>query len=172
MTENLHSGLPLFNWCEIQGLFHDFPGAFQGNPGPSLSTNTWLLYIFFFKTNFIIRLYWIDWSWQWKTTYDRSLWTKIGPYEVAVFVLHHCGIKSILTNSIFLLFLGIKKEIFCPFQDFQTPRPKFKDFPGTGKFFAQCQDFPGFSRTVATLYTTKILRTSKIFCSGSIFLFF
>ena len=30
--------MPLFTWCEIQGLFYDFPGPFQGNPGPSLST--------------------------------------------------------------------------------------------------------------------------------------
>ena len=38
-----YPGLPLFSWCEIQGLFHDFPGPFQGNPGPSLSTKTWML---------------------------------------------------------------------------------------------------------------------------------
>ena len=35
--------------CEIQGLFHDFPGPFQGNPGPSPSTKTWMLYTFFSK---------------------------------------------------------------------------------------------------------------------------
>ena len=42
-------------------------------------------------------------------------------------------IKNILPNSIFSLFLEIKK-IVCPFQDFQGPRPKFKDFPGPGYF--------------------------------------
>ena len=31
------AGLPLFTGCEIQGLFQDFPGPFQANPGPSLS---------------------------------------------------------------------------------------------------------------------------------------
>ena len=41
--------MPLFTWCEIQGLFHDFPGPFQGNSGPSLSTKTWMLYTFFSK---------------------------------------------------------------------------------------------------------------------------
>ena len=57
------------------------------------------------------------------------------------------------SNSIFLLFLkNIKKEIFCPFQDFQGPQPNFKNFPGPGNFFNQFQDFPGFSRTVATLF--------------------
>ena len=81
----------------------------------------------------------------------RSISTKIRPCEVAVFVLQHCRIKNILTNSIFLLFLEKKKESFYPFQDFQGPRPKFKDVPGPGNFFPQFQDFPGFSRTVATL---------------------
>ena len=32
--------LPLFTGCEIQGLFHDFPGPFKVNPGPSVSTKT------------------------------------------------------------------------------------------------------------------------------------
>ena len=43
------------------------------------------------------------------------------------------------------------KNFFCLFQDFQGPEPKFKDFPGPGYVSAQFQDFPGFSRTVATL---------------------
>ena len=43
----------------------------------------------------------------------------------------------------------MKKEIFCLFQDFQGPRPKFKDYPGPGNLFPKFQDFPGFSRTVA-----------------------
>ena len=41
--------MPLFTWCEIQVLFHDFPGPFKANPEPSLSTKTWMLYIFFSK---------------------------------------------------------------------------------------------------------------------------
>ena len=69
---------------------------------------------------------------------------KIRLWEVMVFVLQCCHIKNILFNSIFLLFLEIKKGIFCPFQDFQGPQPKFKDFPGPGHFFHQIQDFPGF----------------------------
>ena len=40
---------------------------------------------------------------------------------------------------------------FCPFQDFYGLQPKFNDFPGPGIFFGQFQDFPEFSRTVATL---------------------
>ena len=52
-----NAGLPLFTWCQIQGLFHDFPGPFQANPAPSLSVKTWTLYTFLFKTNLIIRLY-------------------------------------------------------------------------------------------------------------------
>ena len=28
----------LFTWCEIQGLFHDFPEPFQENLVPSLPT--------------------------------------------------------------------------------------------------------------------------------------
>ena len=47
MLLEIQSGLPLFTWFEIQGLFHDFPVPLQGNPGPSLSTKTWTLYIFF-----------------------------------------------------------------------------------------------------------------------------
>ena len=82
---------------------------------------------------------------QWQVT------VKIRPCEVVLFILQCCCIKNILSNSIFLLFFEIKKEVFCPFQDFQGPRPKFKDFPGPGNFFPQLQDFPGFSRSVATL---------------------
>ena len=48
------TGLPLFTWCEIQGLFHDFPGPFEANPGPSLSTKTWTLYTFFSKQTLIL----------------------------------------------------------------------------------------------------------------------
>ena len=34
----LKSGLPLFTTgCEIQGLFHDFPGPFHANPRSALS---------------------------------------------------------------------------------------------------------------------------------------
>ena len=90
-------------------------------------------------------------SWQWKTTNDRPLCAKLRPCKIMGFVLQHCRIKNILTSSIFLLFLEIKKGIFCPFQDFQGPRRKFKDFPGPGNFFHQFQGFPRFSRTVATL---------------------
>ena len=32
--------LPLFTGCEIQGLFQDFPGLFQVNPGLSLANKT------------------------------------------------------------------------------------------------------------------------------------
>ena len=54
-----------------------------------------------------------------------------------------CGpahIKNILTSSLFLLFWDVKGN-FLPtvFQDFQGPRPKFKDFPGPG-FFTQFQE--------------------------------
>ena len=61
-----------------------------------------------------------------------------------------------------------KGKTFGPFQDFQGPQPKFKDFPGPGIFFCQFQDFPGFSRSVATLYNrsvTKPYETSDIMFS-------
>ena len=105
LDKKIITGLPIFTWCEIQGLFHDFPGPFQGNPGPSLSTKTWILYSFTEMDN----------PWQ---INDRSLWTKIMPCEVKVFVLQHCCIKTIITNSIFLLFLEIKTEIFLPIPGF------------------------------------------------------
>ena len=41
--------MPLFTWCEIQGLFLDFPEPFQANPISSPSTKTWTLYKFFSK---------------------------------------------------------------------------------------------------------------------------
>ena len=62
--------------------------------------------------------------------------TKIRPWEVAVFVLQHCRIKNILTNSIFLSYFELKKEIFLPIS--------------------------GFSRTVATLKNVMSLALSKI----------
>ena len=75
---------------------------------------------------------------QWQITLDKTSGLAKSPflfYSTAVS-------KNILTNSLFL-FLGIKKEIFCPFQDFQGPRPKFKDFPGPENFFPP---IPGLSR--------------------------
>ena len=54
----------------------------------------------------------------------------------------HCYIKNILTNNLFLLFLSTKKEMFCPFQDFQGPQIKFKTFQGL-EFFPHFQDFQG-----------------------------
>ena len=83
-----------------------------------------------------------------KKTNERSLRTKIRPCEVAVFVLQHFRIKNILTNSIFLLFLEIEKNIFCLFGDFKEAQPKFKDFLGPGNFPPIFQDYSGFSRTV------------------------
>ena len=84
---------------------------------------------------------------------NRSLWTKIKTCEVVFFfVLKHCPIKNILTNSIFLLFLEMKKEFFfCLFQDYQGPQPKF-------------QDTPGFLMTVATL-TLALTQSSGQKCS-------
>ena len=98
----------------------------------------------FFKTNFIIWLYWT--GWQWKPTNGRSLATKIMPCEVTVFVLQHCRIKNILTNSRFLLFLERKKETFCLFQDFQGPDPNSRTFQGLEIFSPNSrtsQDFQG-----------------------------
>ena len=118
-------------------------------------------YTHFFKKNFIIQLYWTGWSWQWKTTNDRSLWTKIRFCEVAVYALQHCRFKIILTNSISSLFLETEKQFFCLFQDFQGPRPISNDFQGPGNFFSQFQNSPGFSRTVATLQTNFCSQTKK-----------
>ena len=68
------------------------------------------------------------------------------------------------TTANFHYFLS---QRFNSFQDFQGPQPKFKDFPGPGIFFCQFQDFPGFSRTVATLKracanTTTVLMNAPI----------
>ena len=41
---------------------------------------------------------------QWQVTLDENQ-----PCKVAVFGLQHCGIKNVLTNSIFLSFLELKK---------------------------------------------------------------
>ena len=72
---------------------------------------------------------------------NQALWSRSFGFTV----LLHPKI-NVLTNSIFLSFLEIKKYIFCLFQDFQGPQPKFKDFPEPGIFFSQFQDFPGFSK--------------------------
>ena len=71
----------------------------------------------------------------------------------------------IVTSSSFWLLFAIKGEKCRPFQDFQGPQPKFKDFSGPRFFFlfffCQFQDFPGFSRTVATLtLLQELLRTT------------
>ena len=52
--------------------------------------------------------------------------------------------KISLTNNLILSFFEIKKYIFCPFQDFQGPRSKFKNFPGHGKFFPNSRIFLNF----------------------------
>ena len=132
--------MPLFTWCEIQGLFHDFPGPFQADLYRSQSTKTWTLHRFFSKQTSLFSFTYSNWPiLTMKKTNNRSLWTKIRPCKVAVFVLQHCCIKNILTNSTFLLlvFWKWKKKFFCQFQDFQGPQPKFKDFPGPGNCFPQ-----------------------------------
>ena len=155
--------MPLFTWCEIQGLFHDFPGPFQANPGPSLSTKSWTFYTCFSKQTLILELlYRIGWSWQWKQLMDKNQACKI-----AVFVLQHCRIKKILTSSTFLLFLEIKK-VFAKFQDFQGPRPKFNDFPGPGNFSPQFQDFPGLPvAALCNIYFNSIALTKSYYSNAS-----
>ena len=136
-------GLPLFIWCEIQGLFHDFPGPFQGNPAPSLSTKTWTLYRFFSKQTLLFGFTELAVPENEKQPMTQFTSTKSRPCKVAVFVLRHCRDKNTITNSTFLLFLEVKEKICCLFQDFQAPRPKFKDFPGHGNFFPP---IPGLCR--------------------------
>ena len=58
----------------------------------------------------------------------------------------------VVTNISFWFLFAVEGQEFWPFQDFQGPQPKFKEFPGPGIFFCQFQDFPGFSSTVTTLY--------------------
>ena len=134
----------LITWCEIQGLFHDFPGPFHANPRPSLSTKTWMLYTFFQnKLYYSALLNWLILKMnnnQWPIAFRQ----KSGLAKHTVFVLQCCSIKNVLNNSKFLLFLEIKKELFCLFQNFQVLQPKFKAFPGPGNFFPNSRTFQDF----------------------------
>ena len=116
----------------------------------SKTTKTWKFYIFFKNKLYYSAL--LNWLIPENEKTTRSLWTKIRPCKMAIFVLQRFRIKNILiANSIFISFLKVKKETFWLFQNFQGPRSKLKYFSGPGIFFPQFQDFLGFSRTVATL---------------------
>ena len=122
------AGLPLLTGCEIQGLFQDFPGALRTNSRTLCTKNVVILYI------------------------NPDL--LLGKNRASVFVFIHCYIEGVIPGYdkqlSFIIFYSKRWKI-RPFQDFQGPQPKFKDFPGPGIFFCQFQDYPGFSRTVATL---------------------
>ena len=61
----------------------------------------------------------------------------------------------------------VKVKIFVHFRTIKDRNPNFKDFPGPRIFFCQFQDFPGFSRAVATVVkwvtddVTKPVRTRR-----------
>ena len=57
----------------------------------------------------------------------------ISNLQSRIFVLERFQIKIIRTNSLFLLVMEVMFS--SPFQDFQGPWLKFKDFPGNGTFF-------------------------------------
>ena len=67
-------------------------------------------------------------------------------------LLHRRYYVRLWQTANFDYFLQLKVKKVCLFQDFQGPQHKFKDFSGPGIFSCQFQDFPGFSRTMATMY--------------------
>ena len=79
----------------------------------------------------------------------------LGKNQASILVFIHCYIKGIMSGfwqtAHFNYYLQ-NFEDFHSFQDFQGLQPKFKDFPVPWIFFCQFQDFPGFSRTMATLW--------------------
>ena len=59
------------------------------------------------------------------------------------FLFSYIVTSKVLSNSAFWWFFAVKSENVCPFQDFQGPQPKFKDFPGPWIFFCLFQGFQG-----------------------------
>ena len=114
--QKLDRGLPLFTWCEFQGLFfknkHYYPVLLN-----------WL--ILTMKNN------------QWQVAFRQNC-------EVAVFVLQHCWIKNILTNSVFLLFLERKKESFAHSKIFSDHDLNSRTFQGLEIFFPNSRTFQDF----------------------------
>ena len=111
LPRNINTGKPLFTEGKIKDFsmtFHDLFKQIQ-DLLHQLKPERFTLY---FQKNYIIRLY-PGWSWKRKTANDRSLWTKLRPCEVTVFVLQHCRIKVIFINNTFILFLAIKKYFFA-----------------------------------------------------------
>ena len=145
--------MPLFTWCEIQKVFHDFPGPFQApfqaNPGSSLSTKTWTLYIFCSKQTLLFSFTELAdptmKNNQWQVTLDKNQRLRLAKSR---FLFYSTIVSKIFFNSTFLLFVEIKKEIFCPFQDFQVPRPKFQTFQGLEKFSPNSRIFKDRGNTV------------------------
>ena len=65
-----------------------------------------------------------------------------------MFVFLHRYIEGIMSGcdkELILIIFAVKGEKFCPFQDFQGPQPKFKDFPEPGIFFSIAKE--GFKFT-------------------------
>ena len=69
----------------------------------------------------------------------NHFWTKIRSCKVAVFVLQHCHIKNVLTNSLFL------KRHFLPIPRFSKTTNKIKRLSRNWNFFdfMTFQDFQG-----------------------------
>ena len=129
-------GLPLLTGCEIQGLFQDFPGPFRANSRTFCTSKAYLLSI------------------NSEMSFTRFASKEKSSLHLCFQTLLHCTsnvLCPVMTNSSFWLFLAYKGKKLCPFQDFQGPQSKLSlDFPGSGIFFYQFQDFSGLSRIVAT----------------------
>ena len=87
--------MPLFTWCEIQGLFHNFPGLFKGNPGPSLLTKTGTLYTLFSKQTLLF-----------------GFTELVDPDNENQPMTGHIGQKSGLVKLLLLLYSTVVSKIF------------------------------------------------------------
>ena len=73
-------------------------------------------------------------------------WEKIKPPFMFSNIVTSNVLCPIVTSSSFWLLFAIKGEKCRPFQDFQGPQPKFKDFSGPRFFFSFFLPIPGLSR--------------------------
>ena len=113
--------------------------TFLSNSSSTIQINTTIL------TNFIIQLFWVGWI---PTMKSNQLKITFGQKSGFVKLLFEYFCFKVLSykkyfNNLVSLFLRINK-IFCLFQDFQQPLPKYKDFPGPRNFFPSSRTFQDF----------------------------
>ena len=142
--------LRLFTWCEIQGLFHEFPGHLQGDLRPSLSVKPEC-----FKHYCQNKLYYstlLNWlimkmkNDQWQVTLEKK-----SGLEKSRFLFYSTVVSNIFyLKGIFIIF-GNRERKFLPIPGFQELFSAFRMWNFSIRQELQLNSFPLCARTLVTI---------------------